>query len=745
MSSGAAFRTSRRGLVLVGLAILLGAPLVAQRSSRSPLKWPSASRTPAPGVLPGGAVPASLVDLVTRAKRSAWPLTNPPIATGTSSTIDETEPNNSLGLAEAVAFGDTVNGTISPAFDMDFFAVDLTAGMLLDFHVVPTAGSALSPYIALISADSLLLGEDTAFGGTETRIVYQVPSTGRYLLEVRDYYFGGGTSYGYRLSTGNFEVGEVEPNNTAAQATLVVLGDTVSAGAGPGDVDFFAVDLEARTYLGVEYVPLAEHLELELRVLASDGATVLLGDTVDIINPSSVRYYATAAGRYYVATRALYNTSGFYGVHLVPLPAGPGDPLTVIVENLGIPGLAVAGLSGDVYAFNIVGFRLLHVSAAGDVTVLPSGSYVTALAVDGFGYLLAAASGSILRFGPKGIGSPFVTDAPNVSALAVAPDGDVWAMGCSNAICPFLWHYSATGVLKDSSRISGISVSGSSMAYSPSGVLHVIGWDGVVYRMTENGLTVAVSDSNTVFRSLAFDKDGYLYLADEYQGIRLYDPTYNVVEAPFAGMILGAPLSLMFLRDASQAMTARLVIANGDQVGWTPYQGALLEANPGSVRAQGYPPQPRLLRIAEAPHSPGQVGAPYLDTLQLVDPPTTVRWAVTDGTLPNGITLDSLSGVLSGVPDHHGTFRFSVRGTSGDRLGPGTFTIVIYEPNLMVADIVNAILGVSDLLTEDEQRFLDLQGNQNGQLDVGDVRAYLAARRQLPGLDVSALRPKGER
>jgi hypothetical protein len=56
---------------------------------------------------------------------------------------------------------------------------------------------------------------------------------------------------------------------------------------------------------------------------------------------------------------------------------------------------------------------------------------------------------------------------------------------------------------------------------------------------------------------------------------------------------------------------------------------------------------------------------------------------------------------------------------------------------LSVADVVNTILGIAGLLTEDERRFLDLQGNRNGEMDVGDVRAYLTARGDLPALGAS--------
>ena len=46
-------------------------------------------------------------------------------------------------------------------------------------------------------------------------------------------------------------------------------------------------------------------------------------------------------------------------------------------------------------------------------------------------------------------------------------------------------------------------------------------------------------------------------------------------------------------------------------------------------------------------------------------------------------------------------------------------------------DAINALLGGPSLST-DNAHYMDLQGNRNGQFDVGDLQAFLRARRGQP-------------
>jgi hypothetical protein len=94
--------------------------------------------------------------------------------------------------------------------------------------------------------------------------------------------------------------------------------------------------------------------------------------------------------------------------------------------------------------------------------------------------------------------------------------------------------------------------------------------------------------------------------------------------------------------------------------------------------------------------------------------------------------LSAATGVLSGIPEASGSFSFTVQGTSNGEFGLAALTIGVTRPQVPLTDVANAFLGESGAVTADQERFLDLQGNSNGRLDVADFRAYLRSISQLP-------------
>jgi len=648
-------------------------------------------------------------------------------------TTAEVEPNDSLSKATPVALGDTVTGVINPAGDVDYFAVDLQAGTVVDIRVeAQSLGSPLDSYIALFAADTTLLGINDDYAGLDSRIVAAIPRTGRYYVGITDYrYPTGGPTYTYRILIRTITTDETEPNNTAATANPVRLNDTVIAAIGASDdVDFFALDVTSATYLGVATAPVGSWINLVVAIVGTDGTTLLACDS----SGSGTQRYLAAAGRYYVSVRPLYGGSGLYQLTTRVLPTGPGDPVTVVYPGLGFTVLthAAAGLSGDVYA-SANGNSLVHISATGTATTI--GQNISTFTVDGFGDVLgpgwddATGRQILARVNSAGTQTVFAADAPYFYALTTGPDGDVWGYGC-RSICG-LWRYDPVGRLKDS---TALSMYPSQLAFSPGGVLHFVNGSDTVYQVSQGRLQAAIVATGGYFTALAFDTDGFLYLADAAtRTIQLYDASYRVAAAPFAATNLSYPTSLFFLRDASGAMTSRLLAANGSWGVPADFANQLVEVNPSGVRAAGQPLQPRLLRIAQRSLRPGTVGHAYADTVSLAEAVAGGRaaWRVDYGSLPPGLTLDGATGVLSGVPSDSGWYAFTLVATAGGRSGPGAFTLEVGVPALGPTDVVNALLGVAGVLGAEDERFLDLQGNRNGHMDIGDVRAFLRKHGQL--------------
>ena len=136
--------------------------------------------------------------------------------------------------------------------------------------------------------------------------------------------------------------------------------------------------------------------------------------------------------------------------------------------------------------------------------------------------------------------------------------------------------------------------------------------------------------------------------------------------------------------------------------------------------------------IDKSPLRDGRVGAPYADTLRLRSD-LSATWELRSGRLPPGVSLDRGSGELAGEPTQSGEFSFDVRARRDDDKSSAKFEITVAEGETVngvsIEDAIEALLGVAGGLDPEIEQSLDRQGNDNGRFDVGDVQAYLRARR----------------
>lgn len=123
----------------------------------------------------------------------------------------------------------------------------------------------------------------------------------------------------------------------------------------------------------------------------------------------------------------------------------------------------------------------------------------------------------------------------------------------------------------------------------------------------------------------------------------------------------------------------------------------------------------------------GVLGAAYADTLRMTGGTGGYSFtlAPTGQTLPPGLTLTAGTGVIAGTPTRDSTWNFTVVAASGNQTDTLSLRIVIAAPQLVAQSVVNQLLLGGTLLTADEIRYLDLIGNNNNALDVGDVLAWL--------------------
>jgi hypothetical protein len=134
------------------------------------------------------------------------------------------------------------------------------------------------------------------------------------------------------------------------------------------------------------------------------------------------------------------------------------------------------------------------------------------------------------------------------------------------------------------------------------------------------------------------------------------------------------------------------------------------------------------------------MGAIYADTLRVGGAVGSLTFTILSGALPPGLTL-ATDGAVAGIPTATGVSTVVVRASaSGVRIDL-PLQLSTSAPTLVPAAVGDQLLLGGTHLTADEIRYLDLLGNQNGALDIGDVAAWIdtgvtldaASRRRLIG------------
>jgi len=131
------------------------------------------------------------------------------------------------------------------------------------------------------------------------------------------------------------------------------------------------------------------------------------------------------------------------------------------------------------------------------------------------------------------------------------------------------------------------------------------------------------------------------------------------------------------------------------------------------------------LAVVDTALGAGIMGAAYADTIRVSGTPGTFGFRVESGALAPGLTLDSATGILSGVPAKDGTYAFTVAVASAVQRLSLPLKIGVTEPALDRSDVVHQLVGPVRVLTDAQLRYLDLVGNKNGGFDVGDFAAWL--------------------
>ncbi len=662
-----------------------------------------------------------------------------------SANVAETEPNNSLLEHDSIAFGDVVSGIISESGDFDYYGFDLQPGDIVDVDIDAFAiGSPLDPIIAFYRIDTIVGANqpidtvivqinDNAFL-LDSRIVWAVDKPGRYFLGLTDANIpqNGSANHTYTVNLTPRTSDETGSNDDPASAHFLALGDTAFGFINPlGDTDFYAVDLAPGTSLNVDAdaLDVGSPLLAALRVFDTDGTTLLnfSAGSQDV----QVRFFTPTGGRFFVEISdwrgPVGSPSSFYTIKVDTIPTGPGDPTTLFATGFGRPGGLAAGPDGELYVADLSTGAIWRVPAdLGPVVELARVPGLTDLTIDGFGDVLATGfqfQATISRISRDDGEVSLFTDVTQFpGAITVGPDGDIWT---SDPQADLIWRFDPRGAVVDSFPVGVIGLPILDLAFSPGGELHASNRSDKVFKIIDGEFELAFVAGVTA-EGMAFDQNGSLYLGNGLERrIALYDSSYQSVDPEFAITNLGGPLILAFGRETDGSMSSRLFVANNSFGILPPFAGGIVELNPSGIASPGFRKGVDILLISKTPLDTGVVGSAYADTLTIESFSESATWSLDAGELPAGLVLALTTGAITGVPEENGTFDLVVRAESGNRFGTAEHALEIVAPAVAGTDFVDELLGVAGLLGEPLRNFLDITGNKNGTLDIGDLRVFL--------------------
>lgn len=146
--------------------------------------------------------------------------------------IEEREPNNDFAAPQAIPLNVTVNGVVENE-DVDYFAVDMTAGQRLNVEVegVRLGMTFFDPSVAIYNTQRFVLAasDDSPLVQQDAVCGVSIPEDGTYIVQVRESAFGGSNQSRYRLHVGTFpRPTAVFPPGGKPGETLLLrwLGDT---------------------------------------------------------------------------------------------------------------------------------------------------------------------------------------------------------------------------------------------------------------------------------------------------------------------------------------------------------------------------------------------------------------------------------------------------------------------------------------------------------------------------------------
>jgi uncharacterized repeat protein (TIGR01451 family) len=291
-----------------------------------------------------------------------------------------------------------------------------------------------------------------------------------------------------------------------------------------------------------------------------------------------------------------------------------------------------------------------------------------------------------------------------LDGITTGPDGNLWfADGFNNLVGK-----STTGGSVTTYPNSG---GWDYITSGPDGALWMSDGFGGIGHVTTSGVVTTVSTcSGTIGSAIVAGPDGNMWFTGASSGVL----AIGVINPGAANPLAIATASPLTNGTVNVAYSQTITATGGIQpYTWSVTAGALppgLSLNPATGAITGTPtaagpfsfdvtvtdsavPTPAtatrtfsltindITITTASPLPPGTTGAAYSITFAALGGTPPYTWSITAGALPPGLTLDPVTGQLSGSPTAPGTFNFTVTATdTGALTGSKAFTLVVSNP-----------------------------------------------------------------
>jgi len=288
------------------------------------------------------------------------------------------EPNDAYDVATPIGLGETLTAGIELGADLDWYTFTLAANTGVSITTDLGLGAASvdtriwlcdssAPESCTYTAGFLLKNDDG--NGVYSLIEGASLMAGTYYIGVSSW--GGTGDYDITLEEFVFTA-PYEPNNSAAEATVIALGETLTAGVESGtDQDWFTFTLAADTFVTITTDQGLGAASVDTRIWLCDetdpaGCTYLAGnlardDDTGAGNYSMISQRALSAGTYYIGVSS-WGGSGDYDITLEEAMAPPG-PVALSFPTMTTVCDDVPGYSFTLDADALVSFAVTPAAA----------------------------------------------------------------------------------------------------------------------------------------------------------------------------------------------------------------------------------------------------------------------------------------------------------------------------------------------------------------------------------------------